>query len=332
MSVDIRKKNLATAVIAFQQGRLYENGLKLFEALGYNTSRTLPLDNPSYKEFNETYDAEKEGFNQKKAYVEEWKKIQLLFQLTSEEMIEQLPAFKPTVNRDEPASFLFFTIELTAEEYSRSKLADIAREVNKPFKMDVFVLFKYGNYITLSLIERRPNKKIYNRDVIEKVTHVYNINIPKPHAGHIHILESFSFENLAAETKRKRIEGFKDLQTAWKKAVSTQLLNKQFYTDYSRLSRKLIQAIHPDQIKNKLAAHQGVLNLLNRIMFIYFVQKKDWIMKDGEFINNFWLSYLQEGHEGKNLFHKHWLNTVFFFAFNNRLWESKSLKHIPEEL
>lgn len=38
MSVDVRRIKLGEAVVAFQQGKLYENGLNLFEALGYNTS------------------------------------------------------------------------------------------------------------------------------------------------------------------------------------------------------------------------------------------------------------------------------------------------------
>ncbi len=38
MSVSIRKTGLAEAVMAFQQGKLYENGVKLFQTLGYNTS------------------------------------------------------------------------------------------------------------------------------------------------------------------------------------------------------------------------------------------------------------------------------------------------------
>ena len=60
-------------------------------------------------------------------------------------MVEQLPMFLPTVNRDEPASFLFFGIELQGNNYSRSALAAIAREVNKPFKMDVFFCLNMDN-------------------------------------------------------------------------------------------------------------------------------------------------------------------------------------------
>jgi hypothetical protein len=275
-----QKTKIADAVLAFQQKDFYTNSLGLFKALEYNTSRSMPLSNATWKGFKEDFEPEKAGFKKEKALVEEWKEIQLLFQLTVEEMQEQLPMFKATVNRDEPASFLFFAIELTGNVYSRSQLAAIAREINKPFPMNVFLLFKYGQYLTLSLIERRPNKKIYDRDVIEKVTHIYNINIAKPHAAHIHILYTFSFEAIELETRRKKLENFKDLQRGWKKILSTQILNKLFYIDYRKLSVNLINAIYPKQAGNKLIAHQGVLNLLNRIMFIYFVQKKKWIMGD----------------------------------------------------
>ena len=198
--------------------------------------------------------------------------------------------------------------------------------------MDVFLLFKYGQSLTLSLIERRPNKKIYDRDVIEKVTHVYNINLEKPHAAHIHILDSFSLEAIeAAEKRRTKLENFKDLQRGWKKIVNTQILNKQFYSDYKDLSISLIRAIFPTKVTKKMIAHQGVLNLLNRIMFVYFVQKKKWIMDDENFIIHFWDDYIKGGLDGSNQFHEKWLNSIFFTAFNGNAYKDpKALAALPE--
>lgn len=232
-------------------------------------------------------------------------------------MKPQVPMFEPTLNREDPASFLFFTIRLKGNHYSRSQLAVIARELNKPFAMDVFVLFQFGEFLTFSLIERRPNKKVLDRDVVSKVTHIYNICIAKPHAAHIQILYTFSFEAIERESRKKRIQNFKELQLGWKKVVSTQVLNTQFYRDYQELSKKLIKSIASQQ-PNKMLAHQGILNLLNRIMFIYFVQKKGWLMADNNFIYHYWEAYLNEGLNGKDRFHNHWLNTVFFTAFNGQ--------------
>lgn len=197
-----------------------------------------------------------------------------MFQVDTEAMQSQESLFTPTINRNEPSSYLFFIIELKGANYSRNQLSQIARELNRPFPMNVFVLFKYDTFLTLSLIDKRQNKKVAHKDVVEKVTHLYNINFSKPHAAHVHILKSFAFNTLVSEAPKKRITNFAELHRGWQKVISTDILNKQFYLDYSRLSVQLIQEIHPVQVKNKLTAHQGVLNLLNRIMFIYFVQKK----------------------------------------------------------
>jgi hypothetical protein len=258
MSIDLKHK-IERAVMAFQQEKLFDSGIQLFTTLGYNTNRSMSLYDPTWKGFKNDFIAHDSTFNEKNAMVHEWKEVQLLFQLTAEEMKEQLPEFQPTVDRHDPVSFLFFAIELTGREYSRNRLAGIAREINKLFPMDVFVLFKYNHFLTLSLIERRPNKKILDKDIIEKVTHIYNVNIANPHAAHVHILYTFSFEAIEAEGKRRKLESFKDLQEGWKKVVSTQILNKQFYLDYSALSVRLIKAIYPKQIKNKLSAHRGYL-------------------------------------------------------------------------
>ena len=105
--------------------------------------------------------------------------------------------------------------------------------------------------------------------------------------------------------------------------------NRQFYLDYQKLSVKLINAIYPDLIKNKLLAHQGILNLLNRIMFIYFCSEKEWIMNDEDFIIHFWKDYKETGKS--NVFHEEWLNSVFFSAFNGiACIDPKVIKALPE--
>lgn len=325
------KQNIASVLQQFNSTNTKESAIHLFEAFGYNTSRRLSLSNSNYQTFKDEFGIDPQsGFNEKNALVNEWQSIHLLFQLTADEMKAQAPLFEPTVERNEPASFLFFAIRLTGQYYSRTQLSAIAREINKPFKMDVFVVFHYGDHLTLSLIERRPNQRVLDRDVMQKVTHVYNIYTPKPHAAHVHILYSFSFEAIEAESRKKRIQSFKELQLGWKKVVSTQVLNSQFYREYQSLSKDLIRAIQPQQ-PNKMLAHQGVLNLLNRIMFVYFVQKKNWIMNDDQFMIHFWQAYNNHGHRGSDTFHKQWLNPLFFAAFNGQaLQQAKAIALLPD--
>jgi hypothetical protein len=322
-------KQIQEAIQAFNSDKLYHSSIALFKALDYTSNKTDRITPNNFDGFMAGFGIPKSIINPEKALASHWKQIEFVFQLDTAGMKQHETLFQETVNRNEPASYLFFSIELTENDYSRNQLSQIAREINKPFPMNVFVLFRYGNFLTLSLIDKRQNKKILHKDVVEKITHLYKINIQKPHAAHLRILRSFSFESIVSEAPKKRVTSFAELHNGWRKVISTDILNKQFYLDYSQLSVKLIQAIYPGQIQNKLIAHQGILNLLNRIMFIYFVQKKEWIMKDENFILHFWRAYKASGE--KDTFHENWLNSIFFSAFNGiALRGPKAFKALPE--
>ncbi len=55
-------------------------------------------------------------------------------------------------------TYLFFAVELSKPTSPRTALAQITREINKVFPMPVMVVFKYGGYLTLSVINRRLHK------------------------------------------------------------------------------------------------------------------------------------------------------------------------------
>ena len=206
MSKDI-KLNIEKAIQQFSNTNTTTVALKLFQSLGYNTERRMQLVKTSFSYFKESFIQPESNFNEEKAFVKDWLYVDLLFQLSTSEMQKQELLFKETVNRNEPASFLFFAVELSGKDYTRNQLAQIAREINKPFPMHVFILFKYNNNLTFSLIDRRQNKKVLDKDVVEKVTHLYNISIAKPHAAHIHILYTFSLESITSESPKKKIIG-----------------------------------------------------------------------------------------------------------------------------
>lgn len=66
--------------------------------------------------------------------------------------------------------------------------------------MPVMILFKHGETITLSVIDRRPNKQDSNKDVLlKKVSLIKDINIENPHRAHVEILFQFAFPQLLAK-------------------------------------------------------------------------------------------------------------------------------------
>jgi hypothetical protein len=79
-----------------------------------------------------------------------WKAIELLFQLTDEELSRNATLFKDTAVRHPCFSPTFFAVELQEGDYARGKLAAITRQINRIFPMPVMVLFKVaGNRLSI---------------------------------------------------------------------------------------------------------------------------------------------------------------------------------------
>src|SRR5450759_1571154 len=153
------KTKIKTAIDSFAKGNLSANGINLFKSIGYNTERQTSLDKPTYKEFEEKYVNDNLRFKKDKAAVEEWKYVDVLFQISRSEITLQKNLFDTgRVDDKIIESYLFITIELSKKNYSRTELSSITREVNKLFAMPVMVLFKYENLLTLSIINRRLHK------------------------------------------------------------------------------------------------------------------------------------------------------------------------------
>lgn len=218
---------------------------------------------------------------------------------------------------------LIFGVELMERHCgnppTRTMLAEITRAFNREFcYTPVAVIFRYNNHTTISFAaaERLKYKQAWREgENAGKVSLIKDIDLENPHAGHVRIISSLSVGAIREYDRRNRVESFADLYKGWQKVLSTDVLNEQFYKDYQQLSRKLINKVYPEQIDNKLKTHQGILNLMNRMMFVSFIQKKGWLMSDPEFLYHYWQDYLQD-HRPNDNFHKHWLNKLFFLAFN----------------
>src|SRR3972149_1476965 len=180
------KRKIGQSIQAFSEGHLTANALQLFQTIGYNTERQASLDKPTFAEFKESYIQPSSPFNKKKALVTEWKYVDLLFQLSKEEVLKQTSLFTTKlVDRTAIEAYLFFTIELSVDHYSRTKLAQITRELNLLFAMPVMILFKYGSLLTLSIINRRLHKRDESKDVLKKVTLIKDIRISPAGRGDV---------------------------------------------------------------------------------------------------------------------------------------------------
>ena len=124
---------------------------------------------------------------------------------------------------------------------------------------------------------------------------------------------------------------------------SVEKLNEEFFSQYLKLFRKLWAEIYK-QIKGKVekperkskeAAHQ----LLNRLTFVYFIQKKrDWFKPLGDetlvdFLVREYKDFIEKNPEKKGTFYSEWLKPLFFSAFSGKRGEINSkYSYLPKRV
>jgi hypothetical protein len=335
------KIEIRDAILVFRNKSLFDAGIGLFNTLGYDTSLQAPLDNKTYEEYKENYinvSEAKDRFNEEKALTSEWKSVDILFQLTDESFNGQQGLFESHLEKNEHNSYLCIAIELSGNEYTKSQISTITREINKLYSLQTIIIFKYGENITMSLINRRINKKDTNRDVLEKVTLIKDIVISRPHRAHIEILFDMSLEQLKTQYE---VYNFETLHKAWSEVLDTQALNKRFYTELSNWYFWAIKTVvYPgyemEAARNSLLPKEekvrehnakNLIRLLTRLLFVWFIKEKDLIPEElfdekhiKEIIEGFEpekrYSFKDITPEAKSIYYKAILQNLFFASLN----------------
>ncbi len=349
------KQKIQSALQSFSKGNLTENALNLFQTLGYNTERQSPLNKPTFAAFKASFIDNQSTFNEEKAKVGDWKYVDLLFQLSKEEILRQMSRFDTKqVDRTIIETYLFFVIELANEHYSRTALSHITREVNRLFPMPVMILFKHGSLLTLSVINRRLHKRDDSKDVLEKVTLIKDIRISPAgggvrrtgmeiplkkegqgvvslnkggdgvitHRAHIEILFDLSFDELKNE---RGFTNFVELHNAWQKALDASELNKRFFRELANWYFWAMDNVEfPDDLEKKTDVRNAtnLIRLITRLVFIWFIKEKD-LLPDLLFRKNYLNTILNGFNKdnSSNVYYHAILQNLFFGTLNQKMGE-----------
>ncbi|MFH2108540.1 MAG: N-6 DNA methylase [Chrysiogenia bacterium] len=315
---------IQSAIKSFASGNLSDQSISLFKTLGYNTERQNPFTQKTFVFFKESFLDGDSRFNENKALSKEWKSVDLLFQLTKDEVSDQKSLFAiKKVDNTIIETYLFFALELTKAEYTRTALAQVTREINKVFPMPVLIVFKYGEHLTLSVINRRLNKKDEQKDVLEKVTLIKDISIEKPHRAHIEILFDLSFDELKRVHK---VSNFVELHNAWQKTLDSKELNNRFYRELSNWYFWAIKKVSfPNDVDNDkdntVFNSESIIRLLTRLIFIWFIKEKKMIPE--KIFEEKEVSKLIKGFnkEKSTVYYRAILQNLFFATLNQKLEE-----------
>jgi RNA polymerase sigma factor (sigma-70 family) len=223
------KASINQALSSFVKGKLADNARNLLLALGYRSDKTLPFYPNSSDNFIANFDSEKK-LNHQKALLNEWLTVDFLFQLTWDEIAgdDQLKLSLETRAKGENtffiSSYLFFAIELLRSTYTSEQLDGIVREINKLFLKPAIILFQHGETLTLSIINRRPDKSNESKDVLGKVKHIKDIPFASPTNSHLKML----FEICLAQLhKNHGFSNFDEFHEAWHKTLPDSIKFKE---------------------------------------------------------------------------------------------------------
>ena len=268
------KAQIQAALSRFTSGSLADNARHLLGVLGYDSDRTLTIEPNTAEGFLARW-----TLNPEKALLSEWDTCDFLFQLTEDEIAQQSQgtitfAAQDRFNPDIYRAYLFLAVKLRGTAYTRTALANITREINKVFAMPAMLLFQHGQALTLASIHRRPSQRERERDVLEKVSLIKDIDIVDPHRAHVDILADLSLGELH---RAHQFTNFLELHQAWQKTLDSAALNKRFFRELADWYFWAVDNVtFPADAGEDVAVRNAtcVIRLITRLIFVWFLKEK----------------------------------------------------------
>ena len=327
------KDKINTALQRFSNGNLAENARNLLNVLGYQSERRINLEpNTAAGFISALHPVAQEKFSPKRALVEEWKSVDLLFQLTDDQISDngrvEIEFGGSDIDRERDKSYLFFALKLYQSHYTRTQLSQITREINKPFKMPVMILFEHGDTLTFAVIDRRLGKRNKDEDVLLKATLIKDINFVDPHRAHIDILFDLS---IAALYERHKFKNFPQLHEAWKKTLDTEALNRHFYLRlFSWFKWAVSEAKFPENEKRNLKTEQHIIRLITRLLFVWFIKEKGLVADELFDEREVALLLKDYNRDTGDSYYRAVLQNLFFATLNTEIDERRFSKGKPD--
>ena len=122
-----------------------------------------------------------------------------------------------------------------------------------------------------------------------------------------------------------------EIQQRHDEAFDVEAVTEAFFKDYRRVFVRLQEDLYR-QAHDLVWAHDYALQFLNRLMFLYFIQRKRWLGDDPDFMRTFWEAYKDSG-QPKDTFFEQWLSVLFFEAFNEKFQAGRADRgYFPPEI
>ena len=304
-------------------GDLLEKSKDLLAILGYDSQRTLELSG-TVDDFIAEFEALNPNTKTEQEFRNNAESVKLVFQFTSDEIADDLQQMlfeSDAFSKGNTDSFLFSTVELKDNTYSRTQYAEFTREINKRLLAPTVVFFRVANRLTVGFTDRRPHKTEEDRDVLGQVTLIKDIRLNDPHRAHLDILSELSLDACAAwmdaANKSKNFDG---LLAAWLAKLDTEELNKQFYRKlFAWFEWAIAVAKFPTDENRVLKPEEHVIRLITRLLFIWFIKEKG-LVADALFSKAHIQDLLKDNNfDNGDSYYRAVLQNLFFATLNTEI-------------
>ena len=268
------RENIENALKNFDEQPIRDAATTLLNTLGYRSQLVGndEIDSVRFERFTKT--AGKTANPSQRLRVDDWHALYQILQVRDNEINDQITGRRSrfeskTIDNALRDSYMFVAIQLTGNTYTRTQLANITRFISKEAPQPILFMFRYADVLTLAIINRRTHKRDDNKQVLEKVTLIKDIDLNSPKRAHIDIISELTLDRLA---KNKGVHNFDTLHDAWEKILNTEALNKSFYRDLEAWYEWAASAEtckFPDK-QNKTQ----VIRMVTRLLFIWFLKEK----------------------------------------------------------
>ncbi|MCX8095304.1 MAG: Eco57I restriction-modification methylase domain-containing protein, partial [Caldisericia bacterium] len=201
-------------------------------------------------------------------------------------------------------------------------------------------LFSYGYPFGLFIFsdEKKPRTLHFVNVKYEEEKEVKKKILRRMVIGEGEGLRTYSERLAIVEIKDDTIPGL-EIQRLFDEAFNVEKVTEEFFEKYKEILEEISIYLGKFGISEDNSRFFGI-QLLNRMMFIYFIQKKGWLYwkiedkeidkPDKKYLYNFYLKYKNNWKTKESNFYRDYLSNLFFYAFNHN-YVYKNTK-LPDEV
>lgn len=273
----IIKQNIEKVLKNFDNQPLREAATKLLNTVGYH-SQLVGNDNIDRVRFDRLIAAIETANLSEKLCIDDWQSFYQILQVRDDEINAQVTGQQSlfesrTINNALRRSYMFIAMQLSSDTYTRTLLANITRFISRGIPQPIMLMFRYGAFLTLAIINRRQHKRDDTKQVLEKVTLIKDIDLNSPKRAHIDILSELGLHQLI---ENEGVNNFDTLHDAWEGILNTEALNKRFYSELEAWYEWGVKKCKFPDNKNKTQ----IIRMITRLLFVWFLKEKDLIPSD----------------------------------------------------